>query len=224
MGQSDAVVQRAGGNARPTPTQEPAAVGGAAAEHGGDDGTGPDQPLATRRRGSRGGFGSIQSKLLLMLVLTSVLSSIVVGYFGYRSGTQALEDSTRSRLQDVLDERASRVSAMINNVSGGVTLDSQGVGPESMADFSSAYNQLARGTVNPADTAALTRYYNDYYAPHLQENVGGEINAEAFIPTSPARTSMIAPTVSGSVSTISNWSGPVTMRAIGVWALSIFFS
>jgi class 3 adenylate cyclase len=144
--------------------------------------------LSTRPRGGHRSFGSIQSKLLLMLVLTSVLSSIVVGYFGYRTGTQALEDSTRSRLQDVLDERSSRVSAMINNVSGGVTLDSQGVGPESMADFGAAYDELARGTVNPADTAALTRYYNDYYAPNLQKNVGGEINAEAFIPTSPART------------------------------------
>ncbi|MGY0536431.1 adenylate/guanylate cyclase domain-containing protein [Nocardioides sp. YJ-D4] len=122
-----------------------------------------------------------------MLVLTSVLSSIVVGYFGYRSGTQALADAARSRLQDVLDERASRVAAMINNVSGAVVLDSQGVGPESMADFSAGYNQLAQGKVNPADTAALTTYYNDYYAPNLQENVGGEIDAEAFIPTSPAR-------------------------------------
>jgi len=35
---------------------------------------------------------------------------------------------------------------------------------------------------------------------------------------------MIVPTVSCSVSTSSNWSGPVVMRANGVWALSIFFS
>ncbi|SDK52461.1 Adenylate cyclase, class 3 [Nocardioides sp. YR527] len=189
MGQSDAVVRRMGGHASAAQTQAPPATDQVGSALGGNgDPDGPEQPLSTRRRVSRRGFGSIQSKLLLMLVLTSVLSTIVVGYFGYRSGTQALEDSTRSRLQDVLDERASRVSAMINNVSGGVTLDSQGVGPESMADFSSAYDELARGTVNPADTAALTRYYNDYYAPHLQENLGGEINAEAFIPTSPART------------------------------------
>lgn len=38
------------------------------------------------------GLGSIQSKLLVMLLLSSILSAAVVGFFAYRTGTQSLRD------------------------------------------------------------------------------------------------------------------------------------
>ena len=44
---------------------------------------------------------SIQSKLLMMLLVTSVLSAAVVGAIGYQSGRSSLRESVFDRLTEI---------------------------------------------------------------------------------------------------------------------------
>ena len=69
----------------------------------------PEDPPSHRRCRSAGAglrprrrirFG-IQSKLLIMLLATSILSALVVGFVGYTSGKNALQDSEFDRLTQV---------------------------------------------------------------------------------------------------------------------------
>lgn len=149
---------------------------------------GPDPARPSRRRGGFGRFGSIQSKLLAMLLATSIVSTAVVGFFGYRSGTTALTDQTYSRLRDVGDARLKALATMIDSSKQAVILDSQGVAKDASPRFNAAYAALSDATLTPAKRAALTAYYRDTFAPRLQENVGGTIDYEAFVPSSPARS------------------------------------
>ena len=63
---------------------------------------GSERPTGRRRRPR---FG-IQSKLLVMLLATSILSCLVVGDVGYTSGKNALQDSEVDRLTQVRESRA----------------------------------------------------------------------------------------------------------------------
>lgn len=76
----------------------------------GNDVIRPTSTGGTAERRRRRGVGSIQSKLLLMLLLSSILSAAVVGFFGYRSGTEALRDASFARLTDLRDQRTTALS------------------------------------------------------------------------------------------------------------------
>lgn len=123
-----------------------------------------------------------------MLLGASILSSIVIGYFGYRSGTDALESSALARVQDVRNERAQAVKDYIQGIEDAALLDSQGVGVDASAAFNAAYAKLAKEKISPAQGAALSAYYSKVFVPRLAKNSGDEgLDPGAFVPTSPER-------------------------------------
>src|SRR5690349_3190062 len=66
-------------------------------------------PLRRRRRvQSR---MSIQSKLLVMLLATSILSAAVIGYVGYQSGRSSLRDAAFNRLNEILSSQTRQLEA-----------------------------------------------------------------------------------------------------------------
>lgn len=147
---------------------------------------GPEVAPPPRRRWRS--FGSIQSKLLAMLLATSIISTAVVGFFGYRSGTSALRDQTYSRLRDVGDARLRALSTLITSNKQAVMLDSQGMAQQASPRFNAGFADLADAKTPDAKRAGLTTFYRDTFTPKLQENVGGTIDYQAFVPTKPART------------------------------------
>ncbi|RYB93763.1 HAMP domain-containing protein [Nocardioides oleivorans] len=135
-----------------------------------------------RRRLLPNGIGSIQSKLLLMLLLTSIISTVIVGWFGFRSGTDSLRDATYSRLSEVGDERLKAIQDFVANQRGAVVLDSQGVGVEASRAFNSAFRELDGAQVSDAQQADLESFYSDTYIPHLNNGTGGDFDAAGFVP------------------------------------------
>ena len=79
-----------------------------------------DAPTSPRRWLPKG-LGSIQSKLLLMLLLTSILSSAVVGFFAYRTGTNALREDAYERLSDLRVERTNSIQSYMARVKSSPT-------------------------------------------------------------------------------------------------------
>jgi class 3 adenylate cyclase len=144
-----------------------------------------EQPVP-RRRLLPNGFGSIQSKLLLMLLVSSILSAAVVGLFGYHSGTKALQDSAYARLTEVRNERLISIRDFLDNQRGAVLLDSQGVGVDASKAFNAGFNDLARSHISTKQSSALQSYYADDFVPKLKENIGGDLSADAFVPDGPA--------------------------------------
>lgn len=152
-------------------------------------GEAPATSAASRaRRFSPRGRGSIQTKLLLMLLLTSILSSLVVGFFGYRSGTDALNDAAYSRLTELRNERTQAIQDFAASIRGAVVLDSQGIGVEASKAFNEAYADLADEDITADQRAALRTYYSDVFVPKLEKNSTDSIEPDAFVPSKPARS------------------------------------
>ncbi|MCW2758459.1 MAG: hypothetical protein JWO46_2205 [Nocardioidaceae bacterium] len=146
-----------------------------------------DEPAEPERGRRSRGLGSIQTKLLMMLLVTAVLATVVVGFFGYRSGTTALRESTYSRLQEVGDERLKAIQDFVDNQEGAVVLDSQGVGVQASKDFNAAYQELGSSTTTPAQDQQVSDFYTKTFVPRLEKNTGESFDVDAFLPTLPAR-------------------------------------
>jgi class 3 adenylate cyclase len=148
---------------------------------------GSEVPATGRRPLRPRGLGSIQSKLLLMLLLSSILSAAVVGFFGYRSGTEALRETSFARLTDLRDQRTDALRDYMEAERAAAILNSQGISVEALKAFDQAFTELADTPVSEEQRTTVDTYYQDVFVPRLQANTKGELSPDSFIPTYPAR-------------------------------------
>ncbi len=140
------------------------------------------------RRWMPTGFGSIQSKLLVMLLVFSILSAGVVGFFAYRTGTTALREEAYERLTELRLERTTAIQNYIGRQKGSAIKNSRGLAIDALKAFGPAYEKLRGESITAQQKAKVTDYYTDLFVPHLQKNSQGTVQADSFVPTSPART------------------------------------
>lgn len=130
----------------------------------------------------------IQSKLLLMLLLTSVLSALVVGFIGYRSGRDALRASALQRLQNVRESRAVEVESYFSQLRDSLVIYTRGTtAVEAAKAFTAGFDALQKSAVTPTQQAALDRYYSDVFIKNLDANQATTSDPIGFEPTTPAQ-------------------------------------
>lgn len=134
------------------------------------------------------GFGSIQSKLLVMLLLSSILSAAVVGFFAYRTGTNALREEAFERLTDVRQERTRAIQGYAERQKSSAILNSRGMAVQALQEFAPAYRELQEEKITAAQKARIDDYYTNTFTPQLQKFSDGTVQAASFIPTLPARS------------------------------------
>jgi class 3 adenylate cyclase len=141
-------------------------------------------PSAPRRRRGLG----IQSKLLMMLLGVSIVSTLVVGVLGYRTGTQALEESAFDRLTQVRESRAREAAVLFEELSHASVLYTRGATNVGAArDFAAGFRALQDTPATPEQVAALEGYYEDVFVPTLEARTGQESDPDVFVPTSAAQ-------------------------------------
>ena len=151
----------------------------------GAGGGGGDRP--PRRRRWRISLG-IQSKLLLMLCATTILSSVVVGYVGYRSGTDSLRNAAYQRLATLRNARASDITRFFTTLRQDMGVYTRGATVvQAMNEFVPEFQQLQKATVTPAQNAAVGAYYEKVFVPSLNTDLGTTNTAASFLPTSAAQ-------------------------------------
>lgn len=143
-------------------------------------------PTKVRRRRPRIG-GSIQSKLLVMLLLSSILSAAVVGFFAYRTGTHALREEAFERLTELRQERTRAIQAYAERQKSSAIINSRGLAIDALQAFDPAYSALRDETITAAQKNRLESYYQDTFIPQLQKFSDGTVQADSFTPTTPAR-------------------------------------
>lgn len=130
---------------------------------------------------------SIQSKLLLMLLCGSLLSSVVIGAIGYINGRNSLQDAAINQLTTIRETRALAIERELQSIQTGVRLDSRNASAVQGAQaFIDGFRELQDAEISPDQTAALERYYADDFVPRLEERSGLDYDAETFIPSSNA--------------------------------------
>ena len=108
---------------------------------------------------------SIQSKLLVMLLLTSILSAAVVGAIGYQSGRNSLRTSVFDRLTEIRQSQSRQLQAQLSDLKNSLVIYSRGsTSTQAIEAFTAGFDQLGAATINPVQQQSLVDYYTKVFA------------------------------------------------------------
>jgi hypothetical protein len=93
---------------------------------------------------------SIQSKLLIMLLVTSILSAAVVGFIGYQSGRSSLRAAVFDALTEIRGSQSRQLEAQFSDLTSSLIVYTRGATTsEALAAFTPAFDQLADAAISP---------------------------------------------------------------------------
>jgi class 3 adenylate cyclase len=136
-----------------------------------------------RSAGSRRSLG-IQSKLLIVLLVVSVLSVLVAGAIGYVSGTDSLRNAEFDRMTQLRESRAREITSYYRTVTDATSIVTHGTTTvNAVREFSAAFAELESTAPTPDAKAAVAKYYETVFAPALSERTGEPADPTLFEPT-----------------------------------------
>lgn len=128
---------------------------------------------------------SIQSKLLIMLLLTSILSAAVVGFIGYQSGRNSLRNSVFDRLTEIRQSQARQLQLQLVELKNSLVVYSRGLtATQAVEAFTAGFDQLGDAVITPAQQQALLDYYTDQFAKAEEAQTGDRVDVQALLPSS----------------------------------------
>ncbi len=131
---------------------------------------------------------SIQSKLLIMLLATSILSAAVIGYIGYQSGRTSLRDAAFDRLNEILSSQTRQLEAEYRYLRESLVIYTRGsTAHEAAREYTAGFDELSTATTTPAQDRAINDYYRDQFAKETAAATGQDIDISGLLPTSPAQ-------------------------------------
>jgi class 3 adenylate cyclase len=131
---------------------------------------------------------SIQSKLLVMLLLTSILSAAVVGLIGYQSGQSSLRASVFDRLTEIRQSQTRQLQSQIADLQDSLVIYSRGsTATEAVQAYTAGFDQLNNATITPAQQQTIVKYYQDVFAKHEDAQTGNDVDIDSLLPTSNAQ-------------------------------------
>lgn len=130
---------------------------------------------------------SIQSKLLIMLLGVSLVSSLIVGVIGFVSGRESLRAAAVDQLTTIRELRAFEIETTMAGMQRGVTLDSRNLSAQTASKaLNAGWDELQTRELTAEQEAELEAYYTDFFVPDLESRTGDEYGDTAFIPESNA--------------------------------------
>ncbi|ORB62098.1 adenylate/guanylate cyclase domain-containing protein [Mycolicibacterium tusciae] len=130
---------------------------------------------------------SIQSKLLMMLLITSVLSAAVVGAIGYQSGRSSLRESVFDRLTEIRQSQSRQLREGIGDLKDSLVIYSRGATSiQAIQAFTAGFDQLNSANISPAQQQSIVDYYTDQFAP-TKKKAGEEVDVDAVLPDTNAQ-------------------------------------
>jgi len=126
---------------------------------------------------------SIQSKLIILLLLVSLGSIAVTAWIGYSSAREVLTQSVEHQLQGVRVAKTSTIRTMFESLRERVLgLADSKVTIDGLRSFRDAYRALGNPTLSAAENARLDAFYRDWFLPRLDANVDGVPILEQYLP------------------------------------------
>ena len=141
------------------------------------------QPRARRRLLSRVG---IQSKLLLMILVMSVLAALTAGGIGFQSGRSSLREAVFERLTGIREVQSRTVEGRWEDIRNSVlNTAANDTSLSAMGAFTAGFDRLADATITGAQSKAIDTFYAARFAD--ASDTGGTIDVNALLPTSNAQ-------------------------------------
>lgn len=131
---------------------------------------------------------SIQSKLMLMVLLTSILSITLIGYIGYTSGRENLTQTVFNQLTSLRAAKASELQAYFDTLEDeALSISESPLTTNALKAFKPAYFALNTTEITPAQNQRIEKYYRESFIPELSLGMGGKPLPEAYYPQTTAQ-------------------------------------
>lgn len=126
---------------------------------------------------------SIQSQLMLILLVVCISSISAIAYIGYSNGQQALSNSIFNQLIGLREAKEYQIESYFKNLRSQVQAMSQMPGViEAMRDLKGSFQEIEKKPVSPNWNRQLQNYYQQEFLPRLTKNVEGIPLLFAYLP------------------------------------------
>ncbi|MCB1289396.1 MAG: adenylate/guanylate cyclase domain-containing protein, partial [Mycobacterium sp.] len=100
---------------------------------------------------------SIQSKLILMLALCTVLAAAIVGGIAYQNGRNSLRTAAVDRLIEIREAQKRQMSEQLLDLRNALIAFTHGVmSSDALRDFTAGFEQLGDARITPEMSKAIT--------------------------------------------------------------------
>ena len=129
----------------------------------------------------------VQSKVLAMVLLASLLSLLLTGLLSYNIGSKVLTTAVTNQLIALRDSRAEAINNYFDFLSNHVLTMGEGfLVIDGLKDFRAAFPKLESTVLSPDQQKKMLAYYNDVFMPKLRKNVEGNPALATYLPQTPA--------------------------------------
>ena len=133
-------------------------------------------PLVPRRASRRAGL-SIQSTVLIMLLVVSLTSNVLVGLIGYNNAADSLRDAAFDRLVEVRDSREREIERLFSTLESTIVVHASGQSVvEATQSFTEGFAELGGVDLTEQQLDQLEGYYDGVVGPRLA-SAGAEVDA-----------------------------------------------
>src|ERR1700756_285044 len=166
-----------------SPTEEQAAVGQPPEEQA------PETTRFTRLRRRRLlSRLSIQSKLVVMMVLCTIIAAAVVGFIAFHAGRSSMRTQVFSRLTELRESQLRALTTEFTDLKNSLIIYSHGaVTVPAIQAFVAGFDQLSNATIDPAEQQSIVDYYNNNFLKQVEQYSNVKPDLAAVLPTSNAQ-------------------------------------
>lgn len=130
---------------------------------------------------------SIQSKLILMLVLCTFLAAAIVGAIAYQTGRDSLRAAAVNRLVEIREAQTRIMTEQLADLRGALITYTYGATTrDAIRDFTAGFDQLTNAPITPKMSEAIADYYR-FFADETEKYSGIKLDVDALLPTSNAQ-------------------------------------
>ena len=131
---------------------------------------------------------SIQSKILVMLLVSSLASLAVICVVEYIAGRHALLPAAEERAVQSREAQKRAIQMLFADLTNSLAVYSSGsTAVEAVQAFTAGFDELANATIDPGQQQSLVNFYNDKLIKPIQRATGDELSLNAVLPDSNAQ-------------------------------------
>lgn len=126
---------------------------------------------------------SIQSKLVVMLVLCTIVAATVVGVIAFQTGRGTMRDSVFNRLTEVRQSQSRALQDQLSDLKNSMIIYARGATTvNALAEFTAGFDALADKPISPAQAQSISDYYTNTFLKEVQKSSGVTLNVEQLLP------------------------------------------
>jgi class 3 adenylate cyclase len=126
---------------------------------------------------------SIQSKLVVMLVLCTIVAATVVGIIAFQAGRSSMRDSVFNRLTEVRQSQSRALQDQLADLKNSMIIYARGsTTRNALTDFTAAFDALQDKPITPAQSQSISDYYTNTYLKQVEQASGVTLNVDQLLP------------------------------------------